>query len=270
MNSNCKIKLVSLMLVILMATALLTSCGKSSEVTANSDERNKIILATPSIGIGRHQQEVEGPSNDPAEDTGIVICIDAGHGFVDGGCGEGIEALGGVLEKEINLAIANMLDEKLRHMGYTTIMTHNGKDIPSWDTNKNNIFSASERVVYVNTLDVDYLVSIHVNSNDDPSVSGLWICYEQNARKQNDWSEKIAQSISASIAENQLDVTKNVLKSEYSLALTRETYAAASLIEIGFATNATDTARMLDPYWQGLLAQSIADGIDDYFKGGDN
>ena len=270
MNSNYKIKLVSLILVLVMAVVSLTSCGKPNEANDGGGEGNKTTLATPSIGVGRHQQEADNPTNDPAEDTGIVICIDAGHGFVDGGCGEGIEALGGVLEKEINLSIANMLDETLRHMGYTTIMTHNGKDIPSWDTNKNNIFSASERVVYVNTLDIDYLVSIHVNSNNDSSVSGLWICYEQNARKQNDWSEKIAQSISSAISENQLDVSKNVLKSEYSLALTRETYAAASLIEIGFATNTSDAARMLDPQWQSLLAKSIADGIDDFFKGGDN
>ena len=34
--------------------------------------------------------------------------------------------------------------------------------------------------------------------------------------------------------------------------------------------NATDAARMLDPQWQSLLAKSIADGIDDFFKGGDN
>ena len=253
-----------------MAIIPLSSCSDSGGAKNDGEEENKVTLASPSIGIGRPSQSGDGPSNDPAADTGIVICIDPGHGFMDGGCGEGIEALGGVLEKEINLAIANMLDEDLRHMGYTTIVTHNGKDIPSWDTNKNNIFSASERVVYVNTLDIDYLVSIHVNSNSDTSISGLWICYEQNARKQNDWSEKIAQSISSAITENGLDVAKNVLKSEYSLALTRETYAAASLIEIGFATNVSDAARMLDPEWQSLLAQSIADGIDDYFKGGDN
>ena len=77
-------------------------------------------------------------------------------------------------------------------------------------------------------------------------------------------------AFSSAISENQLDVSKNVLKSEYSLALTRETYAAASLIEIGFATNTSDAARMLDPQWQSLLAKSIADGIDDFFKGGDN
>ncbi len=270
MNSNNKIKLVSLLLAVIMTVIPLTSCGKPKEPGKVDEEGNKITLATPSIGVGRDSQSGDEPISGPAQDTGIVICIDPGHGFMDGGCGEGIEALGGVLEKEINLAIVNMLDEDLRQMGYTTIVTHNGEDIPSWDTNKNNIFSAAERVVYVNTLDIDYLVSIHVNSNSDSSISGLWICYEQNARKQNDWSEKIAQSISSAITENRLDVSKNVLKSEYSLALTRETYAAASLIEIGFATNAADAARMLDPQWQSALAQSIADGIDDYFKGGDN
>ena len=76
MNSNYKIKLVSLILVLVMAVVSLTSCGTPNEAENNGDEGNKITLATPSIGIGRHQQEVDKPTNDPAEDTGIVICIE--------------------------------------------------------------------------------------------------------------------------------------------------------------------------------------------------
>ena len=263
-------KLIAGLLAAVMALTSMTACSNSGNKGESNDKEEKITYASPSVGIGRHPQNGDDPTDEPPEDTGVVICIDPGHGFMDGGCGEGIEVLNGTLEKDINLAIAKKLEEDLTELGYTTIMTHTGDDIPSWDTNKNNIFSAAERVVYVNTLDIDYLVSIHVNSNEDTSVSGLWICYEQNARKKNDWSEKIATSISNAIGTNQLDVSKVMLKSDYSLALTRETFAAASLIEIGFATNESDAAKMMDPQWQSELAQSIADGIDDYFKGGDN
>lgn len=267
MKSSIIKRLLSLSFAIIIVLFAFSGCSDSSNDEENSKPpKNSVTYGIPSIGVGR-VSKTEEPTQ-PHEKTGIVICIDPGHGFVDGGCGEGI--LDGVLEKDINLAITKMLEEDLINLGYTTIMTHDGVNIPSWDTNQNNIFSAAERVIYVNTLEVDYLVSIHVNSNQDTSVSGLWICYEQNARKVNDWSEGIAKSMASSMTENALDVSKITLKNEYSLALTRETYTAASLIEIGFATNAADKARMLDPVWQSALAQSIAEGIDDFFKGGDN
>lgn len=260
-------RLLVLVLAATVALCVFASCAKDPDTEDGSQQHeNKVIYGIPSVGVGR-ASKTETPAK-PPEKTGIVICIDPGHGFVDGGCGEGY--LGDLLEKDVNLAIAKLLDEDLKNLGYTTIMTHDGQTVPVWDTNSNKIFSASERVIYVNSLQIDYLVSIHVNSNSDPTVSGLWICYEQNARKTNDWSGKIAESISGAITENGVDVTKITLKNEYSLALTRETYAAASLIEIGFATNTSDAAKMLDPAWQSSLAQSIADGIDDYFKGGDN
>lgn len=266
MNLNLFKRLVALSCALVIGTFAFAGC--SSDAGENEDKeppKTTVTYGIPAVGVGR-VSKTDIPDS-PPEKTGIVICIDPGHGFVDGGCGEGI--FEGVLEKDINLAIAKLLEEDLINLGYTTIMTHDGTNIPQWDTNKNKIFSATERVVYVNTLKIDYLVSVHVNSNEDTSISGLWICYEQNARKVNDWSEGIAQSISDSMTKRSLDVSKTSLKNEYSLALTRETYAAASLIEIGFATNEGDRTRMLDPTWQSALAQSIAYGIDDYFKGGD-
>lgn len=267
MDSSIIKRLIITLLALAVATCVLTGCASESD-GGEEKQPGKLVstYGTPSIGVGRVSKTDETVT--PPEDTGIVICIDPGHGFMDGGCGEGL--LGDMVEKDVNLAIAKLLEEDLKNLGYTTIMTHDGTNLPSWDSNNNNIFSAAERVVYVNTLDVDYLVSIHVNSNSDTSISGLWICYEQNARKVNDWSAGIAESISAAMTENAVDVSKIMLKDEYSLALTRETYTAASLIEIGFATNTSDAARMLDPTWQSALAQSIANGIDDFFKGGDN
>lgn len=267
MSSHNIKRLFVIILAVSVALCAFASCAKDPGIADDGQKsENKVTYGIPSVGVGR-VSKTETPEK-PPEKTGIVICIDPGHGFVDGGCGENL--LGDLLEKDVNLAIAKLLDEDLQNLGYTTIMTHDGVNIPTWDTNSNKIFSATERVVYVNTLDIDYLVSIHVNSNSDTSVSGLWICYEQNARKVNDWSQGIAESISGAMTVNAVDVSKITLKNEYSLALTRETYAAASLIEIGFATNPSDAEKMLDPMWQSALAQSIADGIDDFFKGGDN
>ena len=45
----------------------------------------------------------------------------------------------------------------------------------------------------------------------------------------------------------------------------RETEMPSSLIELGFVTNPTDAANMLDDTWCRTTAQAIAGGIDRFF-----
>ena len=44
-----------------------------------------------------------------------------------------------------------------------------------------------------------------------------------------------------------------------------ETKAPASLVEVGFATNAEDAANMVNPEWQKRVARALALGIDAHF-----
>ncbi|MBQ4353538.1 MAG: N-acetylmuramoyl-L-alanine amidase, partial [Clostridia bacterium] len=171
------------------------SCG--SEASGEGVSRPvSAKAAQPSVGIGR-EMETKAPAV-PVEPKNFTICVDPGHGFVDGGAGEGVFE-NGVLEKDITLAVSKLLVEDLENLGFKTIITHNGVDYPAADKNRNKIFSAMERSAYVNTLDIDYFVSIHVNAYDDPSVYGMQIYYEQNGKKVNDWSQTVADEIASSL-----------------------------------------------------------------------
>lgn len=243
-----------------------TSCG--SEAAEEGVSRPvSVKAAEPSIGVGRDMETVE--ERLPGEPKDYTICIDPGHGFVDGGTGEGLFE-NGILEKDINLMMAKQLAEDLEFLGYKTIMTHNGVDLPAADTNKNQIFNVKERSYYVNTLDIDYLVSIHVNATDDTAVYGSQIYYEQNWRKVNEWSAPIAEDISACLTAAFPDAKEPRIwasEPDKTFEMTRETTAAASLIEIGFCTNETDRNNMIDPEWQATFAQAVADGINQFFMG---
>jgi len=169
------------------------------------------------------------------------------------------------LEKDITLAVSKLLVEDLENLGFKTIITHNGVDYPAADKNRNKIFSAMERSAYVNTLDIDYFVSIHVNAYDDPSVYGMQIYYEQNGKKVNDWSQTVADEIASSLEGTFPNYKTPTIWSDRTLEVTRETKVAASLIEIGFCTNETDRKNMTDPDWQEIFAQAVADGINRFF-----
>lgn len=275
MSLKNKSNIFQLTLALLCMSVFLLACSgkeKTENEVSAAGSALKAEAAEPADGVGREKNSSVNTIELPEIEGDYFICIDPGHGFVDGGCGDGIWA-DGTLEKDINLAIANKLNEDLKELGFSTIMTHNGTEFAKANIDDGNqIFNPNERVAYVNTLDIDYFISIHVNSYaDNPSTSGIRIYYENdnNWRKTGKDSEAIAQAISSSIIS---EMKPSPLPEIYdqntaSYAVVRETMAAASLIEVGFCTNPDDAENMVDDEWQNELAKAIADGLYTYFSG---
>ncbi len=223
----------------------------------------------------------EVPAAEPAEEIPAftawraqTICIDPGHGFIDGGAGPGLFSLGTV-EKDITIVVARMLRDELQERGFDAVLTHNGLSIPEGaDKNGDNIFSAPyERPGYINdVIDPDYLVSLHVNAVENYSPAcGVIVYYSQSAAKVNDWSQSAGQSIADAIEASALEksaptrLTNDQETADASFAINRETRAASCLIEMGFCTNPTDANLLQDPAWQAQLAEAIAVGIEAFF-----
>ena len=162
----------------LLAGALLVmpSCSDTGE-TEKISHKMRSEAAEPSVGIGRPEEKETEPAV-VYEKKNYTICVDPGHGFVDGGTGEGVFE-DGILEKDVNFAVAGKLAEFLEIRGFDVIMTHDGKNIPKADTNGNKIFNAEERAAYANTLDIDYFVSIHSAISDffTPSLINFFILF---------------------------------------------------------------------------------------------
>lgn len=270
-KKNCfAVRVVAGTLCVLM---LLSGCSKkNNEQPEDVAETTPVSTETavPAEGIGRDVTVKEVVDNRPKVKDGYTICVDPGHGFVDGGCGDGIWE-DGTLEKDINLAVANKLKDDLTALGFSVVMTHDGTTFGKTSADDGNqIFNPSERVAYANSLDIDYYISIHVNSYDkNPDTSGIRIYYENgnNWRKVNTNDEAIAQSIAASIETemNPKPAPQIFDQTTASYQVVRETTVAASLIEIGFCTNATDAANMVNDEWQTELSQAIADGLYTYY-----
>ena len=275
MNKNLR-KIICFSLAAVSCAFSLVSC--SNKKSGGEEEQKSAYEETvpasfsDTSGVGRETNESPfkpKPIEQQAKQD-YTICVDPGHGFYDSGCGEGYYS-DGTLEKDINMAVATKLTERLSLLGYTVIQTHDGKTLPPEDTNGNHVFSATERVVYANSLDIDYLISIHVNALDsNPDVNGMHIYYQQSSYKVNDWSKAVCEAIASAIAEEVDGAKKPLIKDgtdpNTSFALTREVRAASSLLEIGFITNEEDAANMVDPAWQQVVANAIADGIDNFFK----
>ena len=254
------------MVLALLLLCQTVSCGAEKETeektTQPSTPTVSITPAVPGIGIGRIMPVAEEPN-------GIVICIDPGHGFMDGGTGDGILP-NGILEKDITMAIALKLSEDLAMYGYTTMLTHDGENLPPAAV-QDHIFNAYERADFANRTTMDYFISIHVNSAQNSEAEGSRIYYYDSSNKVKKIGGDIAELMAKAIEKNLPDdpdpgITDQSLDPYNAFILCNQVNAPSSLVEIGFCTNKNDAEKMIRDDWHEQFAQSLADGINEYFE----
>lgn len=182
------------------------------------------------------------------EETGVpVIVLDPGHGGEDEGC-----ASEGVWEKDVNLAIAKLVQGKLLALGYQVIMTRED------DT----YIAKEDRVKFANENQADIYVSIHQNSSEDAGVSGMEVWFEgDDAQRDN---RRLAQLIHKETIQSTGAVERE-LCGNADFHVTGKTDMPACLIETGFLTNAAERERLVSEEYQEKLAEGIAQGVELYF-----
>ena len=94
----------------------------------------------------------------------LIIAIDAGHGGTNKGA---IGISTGIMEKDYTLLIAKDLENELHEKKAKVIMTRVN------DTT----LGMPERINFLNQKNPDLLISIHLNSSDKDSVSGVSTYY---------------------------------------------------------------------------------------------
>ena len=258
MKRNPENKTTLKLLSLFCACCCLVSCGGG---TGEEAETEKLKPGYPATGVERSHEEA------PSVDAGVTICIDPGHGFDDVGCSSDY-LKNGKEEKDMTLQYAQALKTELEQMGYNVLLTHDGNTFSQeYNFYQNNIFSADERAAYVNSLDVDYFVSLHCDTfEEDHTVGGTRVYYYDSSVKTVTYSDAVANSISAFLAKEFPDVKAPSVHDNQSYAVLRETTMAASLIEIGFISNQTDAENIQNADWQAKFITGVAAGIDSYFS----
>ena len=171
------------------------------------------------------------------------VVIDAGHGGTDYGA-----LRGNINEKDITLDIAKRVQNMLEKKGYTVAMTRTS------DT----YVSLQDRVEYSETFNPDIFVSIHVNSSNSDSPSGL----ETHYYKEN--SLKLAKHVHAAMLNNINSKDRGLFKSKFYVI--NHTTAPAILVETGFISNPSERAQLITESRKNATAKAIVEGIDEYFK----
>ena len=186
-----------------------------------------------------------------------TVAIDSGHGGID----PGKIGVGGIYEKNVNLAIAKKLKILLEQSGITVIMTRsddNGLYNES-DTNK-KASDMKKRCSIINESNADAVVSIHQNSYVSGESRGAQVFYY----KQSAEGKKLAGIIQRHIV-NEADTTnKRVEKADSTYYLLLHTNVPAVIVECGFLSNPEEAGRLNSDSYQQKIAGSIYNALMEY------
>jgi N-acetylmuramoyl-L-alanine amidase len=176
------------------------------------------------------------------------VVLDAGHG------GKDVGAINGkTYEKDINLAVALLVEKYLKESGIRVVQTRSTDEF----------ISLKRRVEITNAQNPDVFVSVHVNSSEKPSISGVethWF-----TPLSNDFAKDIHRHISSNLA----TPDRGIFKSMFYVI--HHSLMPAILVEIGFISNEKEKYQMLTAQRKDDTARSISNGIilylaEDYAK----
>lgn len=191
--------------------------------------------------------------------SGQVILIDPGHGGPDGGAGNKE-----TMEKDIALDVSLKLRDLLQQQGALVLMTREtDKDLADKNTkglSRRKTEDLKERLKMINKSEVDYFVSIHLNSIPSPKWSGAQTFYAPQYKE----NARAAKFIQAELRRN-LENTNRVAKPISHVYILKKAKKPGALVEIGFLSNPNERRNLKNGQYQEKVASSIYQGILRYF-----
>jgi N-acetylmuramoyl-L-alanine amidase len=232
------------------------------------------------------------PPQTVAKKSVPLIVVDAGHGGKD----LGAKGHGGLLEKDVNLAIALRLRDILKSRYKYSVVLSRGDD---------TFLSLEKRGAIANKKNADVFVSVHANAAERRGAYGVETYYlgdgkseqaqetaarenrEDLARKSEDKQtqliladlmgaskmkdsgalagtvqKRLVQSMSKKYSK-----IKNLGAKQGSFFVLHAPKMPSILVEVGFVTNPREERRLKQNAYLDRLAASIAQGIAEYIRG---
>lgn len=192
-----------------------------------------------------------------------VVLIDAGHGGIDGGA----VSKDGVVEKDINLAIALALKQSLEEAGYKVHMTREtdcglyteGKTIKQKKTE-----DLANRSKMKTETNADVFISIHQNMFSEPKYKGMQVWYTANSKESKDLANIIQNT-----AKEKIDPSNNRAPKDAGTqfrVLRNRNNAACVIVECGFLSNPEECKLLTEKEYQEKFAQMLKESVDNYYK----
>lgn len=245
---------------------------------------NQTLTTGSTVSTDKGERVGKGPTTTAGHRFTIVI--DPGHGGVDGGA----EGLNGTIEKNVTLAFATELRDKLAATGnYNVFMTRDTDEFLRLD----------DRVRIARQHEADLLISIHADTISVKGIRGATV-YTVSDKASDPQAQALAdrENLSDQFAGMEIkddnkevtDILIDLIRREthsFSMSFAHTLVGQLStsvglinnpqrsagfrvlkapdvpsvLVELGYLSNAKDEAQLLDADWRGKAAQSITNAV---------
>ena len=186
----------------------------------------------------------------------FCVVIDAGHGGIDSGA----VSASGVLEKDINLAVAKKLEALCDAAGIDCVMTRSEDRLVVDDSvrERRKMHDLKNRIAIAKSEESPIFVSIHMNNFPEKRYSGLQVWYSKNDER----SRSLAALIQT-YARTFLDPSnsREIKRAGSSIFVLDRLDVPAVLVECGFLSNPDECERLSSDSYQTELALVIFSGI---------
>lgn len=194
--------------------------------------------------------------------VGRTVIIDAGHGTPDGG------AVGntGVLEKDLNLSVAQALQRLFESNGTNVLLTRsddNGIYDVSGSIKNKKVSDIKNREELIEKSDADIFISIHMNKFPQTQYSGPQVFFSANNKNSEILAECIQESMIKALNPEK---KREIKKADQSIYLLKSPKIPAVLVECGFLSNEKEEKMLIDKNYQRHLAWAMYCGVIEYFN----
>ena len=227
-------------------------------------------------GIIEEAERIEQESKEKTEAAEYLIAIDPGHqergNFGQEPIGPGASEMKtkvaggtkgtstGVPEYQLTLDVSLKLRDILKDKGYRVLMIRETNDVD---------ITNSERAKMANEADADVFVRIHANGSESSSANGAMTICQTSSNPYNSELYEKSRSLSQKVLDAYTEATgirkERVWETDTMSGINWCT-VPVTIIEVGYMTNPEEDEKMQDPDFQELMAEGIAEGIEDYLS----
>lgn len=195
------------------------------------------------------------------EPSAPLLIIDAGHGGFDGGA----TGISGVVEKDINLLIAQKLSDMAQLNGYQVIMVRSTDEAVNEEgltgIRKQKVSDIHHRVKLANQYPDAVFVSIHQNFFTQEKYWGTQVFYGKKNANSRFLAQKIQDNVRQSL---QVENKREIKPAGNNLYILSNISNPAVMVECGFISNREESLRLTQEDYQQQLAFVILQSIIEF------
>lgn len=258
----------------LLLAVLLCGCGSAAPDEDGSADAGQAVQGS---GSADDAALVDPPLDESVTDadqgqqplSGLVICLDPGHGITSASGQERVSPLSqetkpayvsgaegsSQTEEELNLTVAELTRAELEALGAQVVMTR--------QTNEATV-SNIERAQIANNAGADLCVRIHADGSEDPSVYGMSMQVPSGELLGTPEIEQTSAQAAEIILEDVTAATgarNRGLVPRSDLTGFNWSEVPCVLLEMGFLSNAQEDALLATADYRQKIADGIAAGI---------